>query len=424
MVSEPHISDAALIRQVREETETLLRVCATINEPRPVDEALNTILLEARRLVGAEAGSLYVLDGATLRFVGCQNDAMGLEVAALRPDQPGTPALLASQRVRVDDRTLTGYVAATGRLLNIDDVYAIASDQPYRHDATWDRATGYRCHSMLVVPMHDRDGRVVGVLQLINRTVGGAAVPFGPHQERLIDSLANVAAVTLKNAQLNDELQRSHLDTVLRLSTAAEFRDWDTGEHIRRMSCYCELIARAMGLSRQQATRMLFASPMHDVGKLGIPDAILQKPGPLSDAEWAIMQRHTVIGAEILGEPDHDILACARQIALGHHERWDGTGYPQGTRGEAIPMSARIAAVADVFDAMTSDRCYQPAMPPEQAVKRIAALAGRHFDPAVAEAFLGATDDALAIREAYPPGAASARIADAPSGGTVLQPGG
>ena len=413
------MSDAPLqpldvsIEQIRSEVQALLRVCATINEPGRVDEVLGTILSEARQLAGAEAGSLYVRHEGQLRFVACQNDALGIQAASFQADRSDAPAQRVGRNVTVGRTSIAGYVAEAGRCLRIDDAYAIPPDAPYRIDRTWDRRSGYRSRSMLVVPMRDRKGEVIGVLQLINRLVGGEVVAFEPRQEETIGSIANVAAVTLKNAQLHEELYRSHLDTVLRLSMAAEFRDCDTGDHIRRMSCYCEVIARAMGLSPQQANLMLFASPMHDVGKLGISDAILRKPGKLTAAERRVVEQHTEIGAAILDHPANEILAAAHEIALGHHERWDGTGYPRRVAGEDIPVVARIASVADVFDAMTANRCYRAAMDPAVVTDELRAGAGTQFDPAVVEGFLAAREGIMAIYEAYP---ASRQSRGAPAG--------
>jgi putative two-component system response regulator len=206
-----------------------------------------------------------------------------------------------------------------------------------------------------------------------------------------------MAAVTIHNALLQEELRKAHLETVVRLSVAAEFRDDETSSHIRRISHTSALIAKALGLDSKQVQLIRYASPMHDVGKIGIPDAILSKPGKLTSDERIAMMEHSAIGPEILGDPLSEVMTLARQIALTHHERWDGKGYPDGLAGEQIPLCGRIVAVADVFDALVSKRCYKEAMPIDQAMEQIRKERGQAFDPAVVEAFFASLDDILAF---------------------------
>lgn len=198
-----------------------------------------------------------------------------------------------------------------------------------------------------------------------------------------------------------EELRETRLQIVQRLGRAAEYKDNETGWHVVRMSHYSQLLALAAGWSAQEADDLLHAAPMHDIGKLGIPDAILQKPGPLDEAEWTVMRRHPAIGAEILGEHTGGLLGMARRIALAHHEKWDGSGYPEGLAGDSIPIEARIVAIADVFDALTSIRPYKPAWPVEQAVEHLRAQAGRHFDPALVELFVSVLPKVVEVRERF-----------------------
>ncbi len=184
------------------------------------------------------------------------------------------------------------------------------------------------------------------------------------------------------------ELTHTRLQVVQRLGRAAEYRDEETGNHILRMSHYSKIIAQAIGWSDAQCDLVLNASPMHDIGKIGIPDDILLKPGKLEADEWAIMQAHTTIGAELLDGDDSDLMLMAREISLTHHEKWDGSGYPGGLAGEDIPLSGRITALADVFDALTSSRPYKRAWSFDDATDYIVENKGRHFDPLVADAFL------------------------------------
>jgi putative two-component system response regulator len=184
-----------------------------------------------------------------------------------------------------------------------------------------------------------------------------------------------------------EQLAHAHLDLVQRLSTAAEFRDLNTGRHIERMSRYTHIIALTLGMSEFQSRLLLQAAPMHDIGKIGIPDSILLKAGVFTDAERELMQKHTTIGAEIIGDQPSELLQLARTIAVGHHERWDGCGYPHGLAGEEIPVAARITALADNFDALTTMRPYKRAWPVQDSIALIRSEAGKQFDPAIVRAF-------------------------------------
>ncbi|MCH8498158.1 MAG: two-component system response regulator [Marinobacter sp.] len=198
-----------------------------------------------------------------------------------------------------------------------------------------------------------------------------------------------------------DELKKTRLAVVQRLGRAAEYKDNETGLHVIRMSLYSQALARRMGFSEMDAEELLNAAPMHDVGKIGIPDAILRKPGKLDPEEWAVMQTHAAIGAEIIGEDGSTLLRLARSIALNHHEKWNGTGYPAGLKGEAIPLEARIVALADVFDALTTERPYKKAWTVEDAVALIQRERGQHFDPAVVDVFLECLPELLVIRDQW-----------------------
>ena len=195
-----------------------------------------------------------------------------------------------------------------------------------------------------------------------------------------------------------DELRETRLQIVQRLGRAAEYKDNETGLHVIRMSHFSQLLALAAGCSPAWAEDLLNAAPMHDVGKIGIRDAVLRKPGPLDADEWATMRRHPEIGAEIIGEHPSGVLQLAREIALAHHEKWDGSGYPRGLAGEAIPLSARIVAIADVFDALTTRRPYKEPWPVQEAMNHIAAQAGKHFDPALVALFAPLLPQLLEIR--------------------------
>lgn len=234
--------------------------------------------------------------------------------------------------------------------------------------------------------------------------------PVDPTEVRV--RLANLLALRRSHLRLHDrnrwladevrkatqEISAREHELVVRLSKAAEFRDPETGGHIQRMAHYSKLIAHGMGLAPDLCDLILRAAPMHDVGKLGIPDGILLKPGRLDSNEFDVMKRHPGIGHAILDGSNSQLIALGAEIALTHHEKFDGSGYPNGLRGEDIPLPGRIVAVADVFDALTSQRPYKEAWTVERARNFLVEGKGSHFDPACVDAFLTAWDEAMIIK--------------------------
>jgi putative two-component system response regulator len=202
-----------------------------------------------------------------------------------------------------------------------------------------------------------------------------------------------VARKTLLLREALHQIKIASLDTILRLSYAAEYKDENTGSHIQRVSLYAAAIARQMGMDDETVDSILYASLMHDIGKIGIPDYILLKSSSLDIAEWKIMRQHTTIGAAIMKGSSSNIVQLAEQIALNHHEKWDGSGYPQGLSGTDIPLVGRIVIVADVFDALTSNRPYKKTISVEKAFTIIHKRKGTHFDPAVVDAFFAIKDE-------------------------------
>ncbi|MBU2887791.1 two-component system response regulator [Gilvimarinus agarilyticus] len=198
-----------------------------------------------------------------------------------------------------------------------------------------------------------------------------------------------------------EQLKKAHVDLVQRLGAAAEYKDEDTGEHILRMSRYSKALALAHGINEDDAEIIRQAAPMHDVGKIGIPDAILLKPGKLTHSEFDKIKEHTTIGGKILENSDSPLLRLAHKLAMEHHEKWDGSGYPYGLQGEQISIEARIVTLADVFDALTSKRPYKEAWPTDQAFEYIAEQAGKHFDPVLTATFLGIKTQLLDIKQRY-----------------------
>ena len=375
--------------------QSLLRTSIDLGTMRDREELLERILSEARRLSGAEAGSLYVRAGQELEFALAQNDA--IDVSEIARTYLG-------QRLKIDTRSLAGFVAHTGRGLNIPDSHHLAPGTPFRINRGFDAASGYSTGSILALPLTCPDGEVVGVLELINcLDDAGRRAPFPDKDSAALASLATLAAVNVHNALLIEELMEARLDTIMRLSVAAEFRDRGTARHINRISGLSALMFETLGLGPTQVELIRHASPMHDIGKIAVPDSILLKPGDLTVEERRIVETHSVVGAQILGDPKNELMAMARDIALAHHERWDGKGYPHRIGGVKIPLAARAVCLADVFDALASERCYKPAFPMGQVIDVIRSEKGRHFDPRMVDAFLDAADQFVATYEADQP---------------------
>ncbi len=199
--------------------------------------------------------------------------------------------------------------------------------------------------------------------------------------------------------ETHDELKKAYIDSIHRLVMASEFKDEDTGDHIVRIGEYSRLMAQKLGWSRKQISVIHYAAPMHDVGKIGIPDKIMLKPGKLTFEEFEVMKTHTTIGAKLLSRSNSGILEMAKEIAVSHHEKYDGNGYPSSLSGTDIPISGRIVAIADTFDALTSKRPYKDPYPPEMAFDIIRFERGKHFDPQITDMFMDNFSDFLDIRE-------------------------
>lgn len=203
--------------------------------------------------------------------------------------------------------------------------------------------------------------------------------------------------VTVRTKQLH----QTRLQIIQRLGRAAEYKDNETGLHVIRMSYYARILGLASGMSESEADVLMNAAPMHDIGKIGIPDSILKKPGKLDPEEFKVMESHCEIGAEIIGDDDSELLQMAKVIALSHHEKWNGQGYPYKLQGEEIPRVGRIVAIADVFDALTSKRPYKEAWPVPDAINWLQKSAGEHFDPLLVPVFVDALPEILKVKEAH-----------------------
>ena len=381
------LTEAEGLREEPEVLRSLLQVGVNLTAISDLPTMLGMILEEVRKLARAEAGSLYILQKGRLLLAAVQNDRLASMVIS---------RMLVGKEFPVSSDSLAGYVACSGEVMNIRNTYALPPGTPFRINRESDANTGYRARSILGIPLRCPGGKCIGVLELFNRIdEDGKVRPFPDEKCGATLTLASMAAVTIHNALLQDDLRRANLDTIIRLSVAAEFRDNETAEHLRRISQTCALIAEKMGLKPEQVDVIRLASPMHDVGKIGIPDAILQKPGRLTAEERRVIEEHPLIATEILGDPMNDLVDAARAVALTHHEKWDGTGYPHGLKAEEIPVIGRIVGLADVFDALVSKRAYKDAMPLDEALDIIREEKGKHFCPDVVDAFFEVLEDVL-----------------------------
>lgn len=263
---------------------------------------------------------------------------------------------------------------------------------------------------LMVTASHEADVRYSALNQGANDflTKPVDRVEFMARARNMLALRRSQRALADRASWLADEVKKAtaviadrELDTILRLSRAAEYRDPETGAHVLRMAHYARLIGGQLQLPDADLEMLFHAAPMHDVGKVGTPDHILLKPGRLDAGEMAIMRKHAAIGFEILRDSPSPCLQLAAVIAHSHHEKFDGSGYPAGLAGEAIPLVGRIVAVADVFDALTSERPYKKAWPVQEARDYLLAQAGLHFDPACVHAFLACWDDVLLIRQQH-----------------------
>jgi HD-GYP domain-containing protein (c-di-GMP phosphodiesterase class II) len=362
-------------RQELEKRQSLLaRFGRMVAAETHLDSLLTIIAEEVRNILSADRCSVFLADSYKGEL--WTKVALGMEEKVLRiPLGQG----------------IAGFVAKTGSAVNIRDAY---KDTRFAQDL--DRITGYQTRTVLAVPLRGRDGKPLGVFEVLNKSKGS----FTEEDEGLLRILATMAASFIENAALTDELRRSHLETIYRMALVAEYRDQeDTGRHLRRMSRFSGILAQGVGLSAAEAEEIRFAAPLHDIGKVAIPDSILRKPGKLTPEEYEEMKKHTIYGSKMLLNAESRLLRLAAKIAVGHHECWDGTGYPYGLKGEAIPLEARIVTVADVFDALSSRRVYKGEWTVEDALEYIEEKAGKSFDPKVVAALRERFGEILLARE-------------------------
>lgn len=378
-------------------------------QPRQsLTQLLARVLQKSRLLTGAEAGTIFITrrkrTGFVLQAVNAQNDRIRVRAADFE--------------VPLSNKTISGYVGATGETVMIDDVYALDASKPYMFNPA-NEAHNYQSHSMLCFPLKNYTNRVIGVVQLINR-IGpdGKTIPFDPYMAAIVAPVARVVGASIERTDMMDQIklknktlqnrnkqladQRSHITNLQEqtesafllsvglLARAAEIHDEGTGNHIVRTNEYSYFIAQHMGLPRDFCNEIHYSAQLHDVGKMSVDQAVLKKKGRLDEAERAEMDRHTTYGHQILC--DSPRLQLAAEIALNHHEKWAGGGYPNGLAGTDIPLSARIVQVADIYDALRSERPYKKGFDHAQTIDIILNGDDRldpreHFDPHLIELF-------------------------------------
>ncbi|MBV6340957.1 HD domain-containing phosphohydrolase [Candidatus Magnetobacterium casense] len=284
---------------------------------------------------------------------------------------------------------VAGYAANTREIQIVTDAY-----KDFRFSSATDKKLSYVTNTILAVPLFDKNDNVIGVIEAINKKKG----LFTNLDAELLLLLSQYVGTTLANVFLYNKLKDTNTKLISKLSTTVEFKDLNTTKHTTRVSLYAKTLAEAYGIEKDDIEIIKLASPLHDVGNIGIPDNILKKPQQITIEEFEIVKTHTTLGYDILNDEDNDILQTAAIIARDHHERWDGAGYPNRLKGHNISIYGRIVAIADVFDALTSKRPYRDPWSIEGAVELLISEKGKHFEPYLVDVFV---KNIASIREIY-----------------------
>ncbi len=287
-----------------------------------------------------------------------------------------------------------GHAVLTGESILVEDAY---KDARFLPDV--DRQTGYRTKAVLCIPIQNQEGTIIGAYQAINKMTLTSV--FNEKDLKYLSLAASYSGKSLESAMLHNEIVETQKEIIFTMGEIGESRSEETGNHVRRVADYSKLLASLYGLTEEEADLIKLASPMHDIGKVAIPDSILMKPGKLTEAEFNLMKTHTTVGYKLFRHSHREILKTASIIAYHHHEKWNGKGYPQGLKGEDIHLYGRITAIADVFDALGSDRVYKKAWPLQEIIELFQKERGIHFDPVLVDLFLAHLDDFLAIKKNY-----------------------
>ena len=396
----------------------LIRLESEFAKIQDLDLLLDRILLEARNVCSADAGSIYLVEGDHLRFAYSQTESLRRKLP------PGQKLPFASFTVPINKDSNSGYVAATGQTIRFADVYNIPPDSPVGYNTSYDRISGYKTTSALTLPLKTNMGEIIGVLQILNAMdAEGTVAPFSDDDELAVQHFANNATVALQRAQLTRSI-------LLRMISMAELRDpGETGPHVNRVAGYAVEIYECFARNRKTEEREMvrnmdvlrMAAMLHDVGKVAISDVILKKPAAFTPEERKIMQGHTYLGARLFAHKMSEFDEIAAQVALTHHEWWNGQGYPgpvdlytgeaapgaaeretPGLKGEEIGVFGRIVSVADVYDALSCRRVYKKAWSEEDVLAEIKKSAGTQFDPEVVDAFFQIYPNIKSIASKYP----------------------
>lgn len=382
-----------------DKVKELLVITEKLNQIKDIDSLLDHILFESRRFTKADAGSIFLIKNNMLEFSYVQNDTLA------RLDPSNNKNIYSYYTVSINKSSICGYVALTGEALMIDDVYNLPNEVPYSFNHNFDNVSKYRTCSVLTIPLITNFGTVIGVIQIINaKDDNGKTVPFKEDDKAYVSFFANSATIAIERARMTREI-------ILRMIKMAELRDpKETGTHVNRVGAYAIEIfnrwALKKGLPEEKIKRekdiLRIAAMLHDVGKVAISDLILRKPSSLTDEEFDNMKRHTEWGANLFADSVSDMDKLSAMIAMTHHEKWDGTGYPTNLKGTQIPLEGRIVALADVYDALVSKRVYKKAWNEQEVLTYLNEQGGKHFDPEVVTAFIEIYDVIQAIRKRYP----------------------
>jgi HD-GYP domain-containing protein (c-di-GMP phosphodiesterase class II) len=299
------------------------------------------------------------------------------------------------ERVMIPDKSgFIGHSFSTGESIIVKDAYEDA-----RFNEAIDRSTGYRTKSVLCIPFRNSEGVVIGGFQAINKmTVNDT---FTKRDMDILSLAASYSGKSLESSILRNELIETQREMIETMGEIGESRSQETGNHVKRVAKYSYVLSKLAGLSETEALLLKLASPMHDIGKVAIPDTILLKPGPLTKEEFELMKTHTSIGYNVFKHSNRQLLRTAAIIAHEHHEKWDGTGYPNGLKEQEIHIFGRITAIADVFDALSSERVYKKAWSMQEIKIYLLEQRGKHFDPSLIDLFLRNIDTFISIRHKY-----------------------
>ena len=353
-----------------EQLKILLEFGKVINKTKSLNGVLESMADFARNILNADRCSIFVYDKKT--------DELWSKVA-----HDTAPIHISSHK------GIAGYAALSKDTQIVVDAY-----NDYRFNSDVDKVTGYLTQSILAVPLLDNQDNTIGVFQALNKKES----VFTNVDAEILLLISNYAASAIENAILYDKIKDTQTKIINKLSSAAEFKDQETSKHTKRVGLYSALLAEKYGLNKEEIYKIELTSPMHDAGKIGIPDAIMLKPGKLNEAEFELMKTHSKIGFNLLYDDDNGFLKTAALISLEHHEKYDGTGYPHSKKGEEISIYGRIVAIADVFDALLSERPYKKAWEFDKAVEYLKNERGKHFDPNLIDLFF---DNIKTIKSIY-----------------------